>query len=174
MGDASAAPLSIGRDHAKVQFQSVGKRRDTLRATSVLGNNDGLSPIAHVVTDPAGNKRLSVEVVDGAFEEALHLGRVQVDCDHMLDASDPEQVREHSRCDGATVGLLLRLSAIREVGEHSCATSGQHEAQEGLYIRGALFGDGNSPVILVAEPPLQAEIMMSSSIMVSLILGLPD
>lgn len=30
------------------------------------------------------------------------------------------------------------------------------------------------PVILVAEPPLQAEIMISSSMMVSLILGLPD
>ena len=30
------------------------------------------------------------------------------------------------------------------------------------------------PVILFAEPPLQAEIMMRSSMMVSLILGLPD
>lgn len=32
----------------------------------------------------------------------------------------------------------------------------------------------NVPVTLLAEPPLQAEIMMSSSMMVSLILGLPD
>lgn len=30
------------------------------------------------------------------------------------------------------------------------------------------------PVILLADPPLQAEIMMSSSMIVSLILGLPD
>lgn len=29
-------------------------------------------------------------------------------------------------------------------------------------------------MILVAEPPLQADIMISSSMMVSLILGLPD
>lgn len=32
----------------------------------------------------------------------------------------------------------------------------------------------HQPVILVAEPPLQAEIMMSSSMMVSLMVGLPD
>lgn len=32
----------------------------------------------------------------------------------------------------------------------------------------------HTPVILLAEPPLQAWIMISSSMMVSLILGLPD
>ncbi len=37
-----------------------------------------------------------------------------------------------------------------------------------------MLGRVNTPVTLFAEPPLQAEIMMSNSIMVSLILGLPD
>lgn len=32
----------------------------------------------------------------------------------------------------------------------------------------------DEPVILVAEPPLHAEIMINNSMMVSLILGLPD
>lgn len=31
-----------------------------------------------------------MEVVDGALEEALHLGGVQVDGDYVLDASDPQ------------------------------------------------------------------------------------
>lgn len=34
--------------------------------------------------------------------------------------------------------------------------------------------EGNIPVTLFADPPLQAEIMISNSMMVSLILGLPD
>jgi hypothetical protein len=36
------------------------------------------------------------------------------------------------------------------------------------------MGRANVPVILLAEPPLHADIMMSSSMMVSLIWGLPD
>lgn len=39
---------------------------------------------------------------------------------------------------------------------------------------GNRFLDQTVPVILLADPPLQAEIMMRSSMMVSLMLGLPD
>lgn len=49
-----------------------------------------------------------------------------------------------------------------------------------IFVNVFLLGQGNPfldqtvPVILLADPPLQAEIMMRSSIMVSLMLGLPD
>lgn len=65
--------------------------------------------------------------------------------------------------------LLLGLSTVREVGQDSCKTRSL------VYLICVLtVVVGNLPVTLFAEPPLHAEIMMSSSMMVSLIWGLPD
>lgn len=54
---------------------------------------------------------------------------------------------------------------MNEMNQHGCAAYGKEATRKGI---------GYRPVTLVAEPPLQAEIMISSSMMVSLILGLPD
>lgn len=60
-----------------------------------------------------------MEVVDWAFEEALHLGGVQIDGDDVVYACDVEEVGEHAGSDGAAVGLLFRLAGVWKVWEDS-------------------------------------------------------
>lgn len=67
------------------------------------------------------------------------------------------------------MGLLLRLSAVWEVWENGYTNGVRKELDK---TRGC--GRRNIPVIFVAEPPLHADIMMRSSMIVSLIFGLPD
>lgn len=112
-------PPPIRRYHSKVQLQRIRQGRNALGSTRILRDTHGLLPVLHIVTDPAGDERLCVEVIDWAFEEALHLGGVEVDGDDVVYARDVEEVGEHAGCDSATVGLLFRLAGVGEVWEDS-------------------------------------------------------
>jgi hypothetical protein len=83
---------------------------------------------------------------------------MQINRDDMIDAGDVEQVGDHPRRNGAPVGLLLRLPRIREIRHDSYASQIVHA------------DNADAPVIDLAEPPLHAEHMISSSMTLSLIL----
>lgn len=117
------------------------------------------------MSDPTSDDRFGMEIVDRTFEESLHLRSVKVNGDDMLDTSNVHEIGKHARRDSTSVRLLLRLSAVGEVWQNGCR--GVRMLQCFLVVRFV-------PVILFAEPPLQAEIKIKSSIMLSLILLLPD
>lgn len=165
--------LSVRRHHAEVELERISQRRHTFRATGVLGHDYSLLPLWHVATNPASDDRLGVQVVDRASKEALHLRCVQVDRDNVLDASDVKQVGQHAGGDSASVRLFLGLAAVGKVWKDSCKKEHRRQQNEHDNIFAAPVTQ-TIPVILLAEPPLQALIMISSSMMESLILGLPD
>lgn len=150
-------------DHAEAQFQSIGERSDTLCAARVLADSHGLLPIPHVVPEPFRKNRLGNQVVDGTFEEALALAGVEIDGDDMVDASDGHQVGNHSCSNGTTMALSLGLAGVGKVGHDGCVYQHTRRLQRA--------GMARVPVMDLEEPLLQAEIMMRSSMTLSLILS---
>lgn len=119
-----------------------------------------------MVLQPAGYERLGNEIVHGTFEETLHLAGMEVDCDNVVDAGYIEEVGDHASSDSSTVGLLLGLARVGEIRHDGCCNVTSAPLCNILY-------HDLVPVIDLAEPDLQADIMMRSSMTLSLILLLP-
>jgi hypothetical protein len=64
-----------------------------------------------------------MQIVDGTLEKALHLRSVEVDRDHVLNASNPQQVGKHASSNRTSMRLLLGLPAVREIRKDGCSTS---------------------------------------------------
>jgi hypothetical protein len=88
---------------------------------------------------------------------------VEVDGDYVVDTSDVKEVCNHTSGNSTTVLLLFRLPRVREVWHNRYMLS-----VSGLVIDRAIRSSG--PVTDFAEPPLQAEIIIKSSMTESLIL----
>ena len=78
----------VGSNHAKIELQGISQRCDTLCTTGILRDTNCLSPVVNVVSDPSSNQWFSMEVVNWASEEALHLRSMQIDGNNVVDASD--------------------------------------------------------------------------------------
>jgi hypothetical protein len=111
-----ACPPPVRCHNAEAELQCVCQRRDALCPARVLADHNSFPPVRYVHADPAGEEGLGDEVVDGALEEALHLGGVEVDGHDVVNAGNVEEVRNHAGRDGAAVLLLLGLARVREVG----------------------------------------------------------
>ena len=155
-----ARPPPVGRHDAKAELEGVCQRRDALCAAGVLADDDRFAPIGHIDADPAGEQGLSNEVIHRALEEALHLRGVEVDGHDVGDTGDVEEVGNHAGGDGPAMLLFLGLARVGEVRHDSCSNQ-----QTAVYAQRRAV-----PVTDFAEPPLQAEIMISSSMTESLIL----
>ena len=59
-----------------------------------------------------------VEVIDGNLEEALHLGRMQIEGDDAVDAGGLDGVGADPRPDGDARLVLLVALGVAEVGDH--------------------------------------------------------
>lgn len=88
----TSTPFPISSDHAKVELESIGQGCDALCTAGILGHDYRFPPIGHVVTDPTSNEGFRMEIIDRAFEEALHLGGMEVDGDDVLDTSNAKQI----------------------------------------------------------------------------------
>lgn len=121
-GHVPTPPLIRGH-HAKIELQRVSKRCDSLGTSCILRYDNRLPPARDIMLDPASDKRLGVEVVNRAFEEALHLGCVEVDGDDVLNAGHIKEVRQHPGGYRAPVRLLLGLAAVGEVGKNSYSSA---------------------------------------------------
>jgi hypothetical protein len=109
-------PSAICRHDAKAHLQCVRQTRNPLRTTRVLAHYHRILPIFDIQFDPFDNQWLSAKVVDGTLEEALHLRGMEVDRYYVVHASNSHEVGDHSRGDGASMGLLLGLARVWEVG----------------------------------------------------------
>ena len=108
---------SLVRGHnPKADVQRIRQTRNPFRPAWILADDHTLVTVWNVHTNPLCDEWLCAEVVDGALEEALHLGGVQVDGYDVVHAGDFHEVGEHAGGDGAAVRLLLRLARVGEVG----------------------------------------------------------
>lgn len=112
---AHVRPSPVCCDDSEAQLQRVGHRGDPLRPAWVLTDDNSISPVGYVSSDPLGEQRLSDQVVNRALEEALHLAGVQVHCNDMVDSRNVHEVGQHAGGDGASVALLLGLAGVWEV-----------------------------------------------------------
>lgn len=61
-----------------------------------------------------------MEIIDGALEESLHLGGVEVNRNDVFNAGDAHQVCKEAGGDGPPMGLFLGLAVVGEIGDDSC------------------------------------------------------
>lgn len=94
---------------------------------------------------------------------------MQVNRNDVLNASYAEEIGKHASRNRAAMRFLLRLATVGKVGQ-----DGYKERSQSERVVTDLALEGCLPVTLLAEPPLQAEIMMSNSIIESLTRELPD
>ena len=111
--------LSLCCDNTKTQPEFVRQARHSLCPARILADNHALLPVWDVTLHPPSKDGLGEEIVDGTFEETLGLGCVQIDGDDMIDAGHFHEVGQHASRNGTSVGFLLRLARVREVGHDS-------------------------------------------------------
>ena len=102
-------------DDAEVQLQCIRHGSDPLAASSILADDYSFLPISNVIADPSSDEYFGAEIVNWTREEALHRIGMKIDCDDMGHASHVQKIGQHSRGDGSSVRLLLRLSGVREI-----------------------------------------------------------
>ena len=103
---------------------------------------------------------------------------MEVHSDDVVNASDAEEIREEFRRDDTSMCLLLGLARIWEVAVQDSAIGARSSiwhSRHDSYRRQSREPNQrvDVPVIDFADPPLHAEIMMSISMILSLILELP-
>ena len=107
----------VANGNGAAQFVRHGAR--ALCAARIRGNNDY---IVHLVRrNYAGmarvgrKQRLSIKMVNGLGEEALHLRRVKIHCKHAVGARFFQHVRAYAAADGYAGFVLLIALGIAEV-----------------------------------------------------------
>lgn len=104
---------------AKAELEGICEGCDALGTTRVLANDNRIFPVGDVRFDPPCYQLLGYEVVNGAFEEALHLASMKIDCDNMIDAGNVHEVGQHSSGNCSSMGLLLGLTRVGKVWHDS-------------------------------------------------------
>lgn len=119
-------------DEGKPRVQAIGNRGSTLGATGIGGDDDAVA-LVEVLSDPAQNRRLGIEVIDGDVEETLDLRGMQVHGDDVI--------------------LHQRRSARRPGGASHFPPEGSTYAARDLeHIGNQLGADGCPGLVLLVLP----------------------
>lgn len=100
----------------KAGIQTVGDGSGTLGAAGIRGDDDNLVDVP-ILSDPAKDRRLGVEVVAGYREETLDLRGVEVHGDDVVGAGGLDHVGDQAGRDGGARAVLLVLAGVGEAGD---------------------------------------------------------
>lgn len=119
----SRHPLSLQSTIALFSVSLVERIAIPFCSTGIWTHNHRLSHV-QIVSNPTQRDWLRIEVVDWHVEEPLDLAGMKIHGDHMVATGCLQHVGHQLRCDRCTGFILLVLSRIREVGNHSGDAAG--------------------------------------------------